>query len=255
MIYKALFSDVDGTLVTYDYNAVPTDAVAQAIGKASEKITVCVVTGRGYPFAEPILKKLGMHTGFAILNNGGHVLDIATKTTLYEQPITMSDAAAIIDVFTEAGIIFYIKQDLFSLGYKMREFKKGDSLKKAYMFFTEEIYTEEQMDLVATKLSSLSSISFSKGHHNDVTKYGCNIVHSSATKLHGIEIVMKKLGLTKEECIGVGDSYNDFPLLMACGLKVAMGNAVADLKAIADFVVPSVENDGMVALLEKYILH
>ena len=52
----------------------------------------------------------------------------------------------------------------------------------------------------------------------------------------------------------MGDGYNDFPLLMACGLKIAMGNAVPELKAIADFIAPSVEEDGVATVIEKFIL-
>lgn len=41
---------------------------------------------------------------------------------------------------------------------------------------------------------------------------------------------------------------------MASGLKVAMGNAVDDLKAIADYIAPSVNEDGIVDVIEKFIL-
>ena len=52
----------------------------------------------------------------------------------------------------------------------------------------------------------------------------------------------------------MGDGYNDFPLLMASGLKIAMGNAVPELKEIADFVAPTVEEDGVAVIIEKFIL-
>jgi hypothetical protein len=42
---------------------------------------------------------------------------------------------------------------------------------------------------------------------------------------------------------------------MACGLKVAMGNAVPELKAIADYIAPSVTDDGMATVIEKFILN
>ena len=56
------------------------------------------------------------------------------------------------------------------------------------------------------------------------------------------------------EIIGVGDGYNDFPLLMACGLKVAMGNATEDLKEIADYIAPTVDEDGVADVIEKFVL-
>lgn len=80
------------------------------------------------------------------------------------------------------------------------------------------------------------------------------ITHAEATKQHGVFEVAKLLGLQTHDMIGVGDGYNDFPLLLACGLKVAMGNAVPELKEIADYVAPTVENDGVVDIINKFIL-
>ena len=42
---------------------------------------------------------------------------------------------------------------------------------------------------------------------------------------------------------------------MACGLKVAMGNAIPELKEIADYVAPSVDDDGVADVIEKFILN
>ena len=79
------------------------------------------------------------------------------------------------------------------------------------------------------------------------------ITHAQATKQHGILEIAKILNIGTHEIIGVGDGNNDFPLLMACGLKIAMGNAVKDLKAIADYVAPKVEEDGLAHIINKFI--
>lgn len=55
--------------------------------------------------------------------------------------------------------------------------------------------------------------------------------------------------------MAVGDGYNDYPLLMAAGFKVAMGNAVPEVKAIADYIAPSVDEDGAADVIEKFILN
>jgi hydroxymethylpyrimidine pyrophosphatase-like HAD family hydrolase len=80
------------------------------------------------------------------------------------------------------------------------------------------------------------------------------ISNSLATKQHGIIEVARLLNISTKDIIGVGDGYNDFPLLLACGLKIAMGNANEELKKIADFVAPSVEEDGVATVIEKFIL-
>jgi HAD superfamily hydrolase (TIGR01484 family) len=122
------------------------------------------------------------------------------------------------------------------------------------MFFAYENYSSEHIDKALKQLSAFDNLTVYKSHHKKPGKYGLNITHINATKLHGIEMVLKKLGLKHDEVIGVGDSYNDFPLLMSCGLKIAMGNAVSDLKEIADYVAPSVQEDGVSDVIEKFVL-
>lgn len=90
--------------------------------------------------------------------------------------------------------------------------------------------------------------SWSKG------KVSLLISHTAATKQHAILKVAEILKIDTHEIIGVGDGYNDFPLLMACGLKIAMGNAVLELKEIADYIAPSVDEDGVAHIIEKFIL-
>lgn len=66
--------------------------------------------------------------------------------------------------------------------------------------------------------------------------------------------MIKTLGVKKKDIIAVGDGMNDLPLFKACGFKVAMGNANPELKALADYVAPNVEDDGIVDVIEKFIL-
>ncbi|MDO8461094.1 MAG: HAD-IIB family hydrolase [bacterium] len=252
--YKALMLDVDGTLIPYDYNAIPSDNVTKAVKKAQEKVVVCLVTGRHYSGLGNILKKLEITSGYLVMNNGAHVLNLSTKEILYDQPIDPYDAKAIISVLQEEKIPFHLKQDIYEFSYEEWPFKKGDSVKKAYIFFTHEGFSSKAIDAIFKKLSHLSNLTLYKTHHKHPDKFGFNISHIKATKLHGIYAVAKDLKVSKEKIIGVGDSYNDFPLLMACGLKVAMGNAVSELKEIADYIAPSVDDDGVADVIKKFVL-
>lgn len=53
----------------------------------------------------------------------------------------------------------------------------------------------------------------------------------------------------------IGDQNNDIELLKAGGVAVAMGNATDELKAYANYITDTVENDGFVKAVEKFILH
>jgi len=62
------------------------------------------------------------------------------------------------------------------------------------------------------------------------------------------------LGLKSDEVMAIGDNFNDLEMIQYAGIGVAMGNAPADLKPLADWVAPDVESDGAVSAMEKFIL-
>lgn len=257
MKYKALFLDVDGTLVPYVYDALPSDTVAKAVQKAQEKVTVCLVTGRSFGFIKPVLEKLDITSGYAVVNTGAVIVDLLDETVAQEQPILPSDIDLIFEVFHKENLSFYLKDAPLdrSRGIDITKYEQECAPKTTYMLFTDETHEEEKIDRVLEKLSESNTLNVHKTTHKDPTKFGVNITHVNATKLQGVQFLLDKLQLKREEVIGVGDSYNDFPLLMASGLKVAMGNAIDDLKQIADYVAPPVTEDGVAQVIERFILN
>lgn len=256
MQYKAIFFDVDGTLVPYEYNALPSDAVSRAVQKAQQHVTVCLVTGRSYGFVKPVLDKLNITSGYAVVNTGSVIVDLSNESVVHELPINKSDVATILTVLRDEQITVYLKDSPLdrSHGIDLHEYIHDSIPEYTYMFLTEEVYPEEKIDRVLQRLSHLNELNMHKTRHKDPQKYGINITHLNATKLHGVQFLLEKLNVTRDEVIGVGDSYNDFPLLMASGLKVAMGNAIEDLKEIADYIAPPVTEDGAVNVIEKFII-
>lgn len=255
MKYKALMLDVDGTIIPYEYDALPTQKVIDAIRKAREKgIIVCLVTGRALESTEHILKTLGLISGIVVTNGGGAVFDIATKKPLYLQPIEKKDSDRIIELLRSENIEFFVKKNMFDGANSRGPFTTKDTYEEAYMIFADEYYEHDKIVRVFNELTNNPNLTLHKTRHKDPQKYGLNVTHAKATKLHGIEIIMKHYGLKKDEIIGVGDGYNDFPLLMASGLKIAMGNAIDDLKEIADYIAPSVTEDGVADIINRYIL-
>lgn len=79
------------------------------------------------------------------------------------------------------------------------------------------------------------------------------ITHKEASKQHAVQVLARMLGVETHEMIGVGDARNDIPLLSICGLKIAMGNSDDKLKSIAHHIVPTVEDDGVVHVIERFI--
>jgi hydroxymethylpyrimidine pyrophosphatase-like HAD family hydrolase len=69
---------------------------------------------------------------------------------------------------------------------------------------------------------------------------------------------MEKLGehfnIKKEEMIAIGDGFNDLPMIEYAGLGVAMGNAPDSIKAKANYVTLSNDEDGIAQALDKFVI-
>ena len=61
------------------------------------------------------------------------------------------------------------------------------------------------------------------------------------------------LGIQREEIICIGDAGNDLDMIEYAGLGVAMGNAFEEVKAAADYITGSNEEDGVAQVIEKFV--
>ena len=79
-------------------------------------------------------------------------------------------------------------------------------------------------------------------------------VSAEASKGLALREIGRVCGIDKSEMIAVGDSYNDMSMLEYAGFSVAMDNAPDDIKAVCSHVTLSNNDDGVAAVIDKYIL-
>lgn len=79
-------------------------------------------------------------------------------------------------------------------------------------------------------------------------------VSIEASKGTALVEIGARFGIDRSEMIAVGDAYNDVPMLEYAGFSVAMGNAPDDIKAMCSFVTDTNDNDGVAAVIKKYML-
>lgn len=77
------------------------------------------------------------------------------------------------------------------------------------------------------------------------------IIQKAYTKAGAMKIVADRLGIPKEQSVAMGDSLNDYDMISAAGIGVAMGNAIPELKEIASFTTSSADEAGVAEALEK----
>ena len=77
----------------------------------------------------------------------------------------------------------------------------------------------------------------------------------SDTQLHAVLELAQQFGITPQEMIAVGDSYNDIEMIEMAGLGVAVNNARDEVKQAADYVTEnSHEADAVKEVIDKFIL-
>ena len=62
------------------------------------------------------------------------------------------------------------------------------------------------------------------------------------------------LGVDPKRVLAIGDSENDIPMMQAAGFAIAMGNATEHVKAVADWIAPTIEEDGAAVALRRWVL-
>ncbi len=245
--YKALMIDVDATLIPNREDGMPSQKVTNAINNASEKIHIGVATSRPQFMLSHIFSHLKL-SGPSIINGGSQIMDVSSGNILWEQSLLLEDYKKVRAILDKTKYAFYIHDQEKDFGNKDNYVPKNPLNVGCINL------TPDQADKLIDILSYIPTIAVHKVPDWVKNRFTVFISHAAATKQHGILEIAKILNIKTHDIIGIGDGYNDFPLLMACGLKVAMGNAVPELKEIADYIAPRVEEDGVADVIEKFVL-
>ena len=130
----------------------------------------------------------------------------------------------------------------------------GDSIYTDFSDFAEcslkmcvEIFDRDKAEELAQKLSECDCIRFSDGFWYKFTK-------KNVTKENAIKKIAEVCGFGTDSIIAFGDDYADIGMLQLCGTGVAMGNAIDEIKEIADIVIGSNDEDGIADFIENEIL-
>ena len=247
--YKAIVSDIDGTLTPIKIAASPSQKVIEAIQKLKKNnITFSLATGRPFHLIEKIVKDLNL-TSPMITDNGAVITD-NKGGVLWEAVLPYQEAGDILEICKQYGFT-RISTNNCNLD-NPTSIPSGDKVRKISIHDIFPKAADELIDKVGEKYKNIAisrAAAYKGEEYMDVY-----FSHAHATKQRAVLEYAQLLNMKPQEIIGVGDGYNDFPLLMACGLKVAMGNAVEDLKAIADYIAPTVDEDGLAHVIEKFLL-
>lgn len=268
---KLLALDLDGTL----FNAEKTisDANKLAIQKASAKgVKIVITTGRPLAAIGNVLEELGLTSDddYCITFNGGLVQrctgQILDKSSLsYEEVATvhqhLENLALPTDILSEGKVYSIPSKDgrhsQYHLANPLLQFIEINSLEdlpKNIVY--NKIVTVTDVDFLDQQLSLLPPSTFEAFESFKSRDIIFEVMPKGVHKAFGLQLLCSHLKIEAKEVMAMGDEANDFTMLEWAGLGVAMANAVAEAKQIAD-AVTSQTNDqsGVAEAIEKYILN
>lgn len=248
---RLILLDLDGTTVEPRRDALPSARVIDAVQRAQEAdIHVAVVTGRPLEFARPVFKALRLE-GPSVFNGGSELHDLSSGRRISRQTMTVEQVRNIVRRAMPFGFAVYTEDDQFST-----PLPSPDSINKPIAKVFIEAVANNKLAALLAELQNVAAIaphptkSWFEGDVLDV-----HITHELATKQHGVERLMKLLGVNAAHTMAIGDDYNDVPLFRAAGLSIAMGDAPNKVKELADEVTGTLANDGVATAIERFALH
>lgn len=267
-MYKLIAIDMDGTLLNNareislrTYNTIQ-DA-------KSAGIKIVLASGRPLEGLRPYLEYLGL-TGdddFVIAYNGSLVQRVGNSEVLHRTTLRGSDAkrlqkvATQLDLFihafsTEQGLITHqynqwteIESSLNCVPVCETDFEQiddNDHLIKIMM-----VAGETALDNAIAKLPAALRLDYTVVRS---APYFLEFLHLESNKGLGVAHLANILGIAAEQVMCIGDAENDHHMLKFAGLSVAMGNASPETKALADYIAPNNDQDGVAVAIEKHAL-
>lgn len=252
---KAVFFDIDGTLLSHNTNTVPSSALDAIRQLRARGILVFLATGRQKALLEQLPQLAELEYDGAVTLNGGYCYDSTGR--IFHSPICREDIAALLDYLDRAPIpCGFIGEEISYQNFHDHRVRTVHAAIHSPLLplgdlrrgLAEPVY---QVLLYLTPDEPMPSCM----PHCRTTRWntgGLDIIPAEGGKALGIQKVLEHYGIAREQTMAFGDGENDLDMFGAVGCAVAMGNAVPEAKAAADYVTLEVDRHGIAAALKHF---
>ncbi len=264
---KLLAVDMDGTCL--DSRSRMTGATLEALRSAADHgILVVPATGRALTCLPHRLAAASGLYRYVISSNGARVTDLDTGSSVFEADIPRETALSLLAELPRRGlgVTAHLDHQYLIQGRLLLQMGRiiyGQDAREARRVRNMTAFLQGQDHNV----EELQFFFFSSGARRRVeealTRYPqlsaafsglyVEIYSKSASKGTALAALARSRGLDQSEVACVGDGENDLSMFNAAGLRFAMGNAVDALKAQADLVLPSNDQDGVAAAVNHIL--
>ncbi|GHV90702.1 haloacid dehalogenase [Spirochaetia bacterium] len=251
LIPKALFLDIDGTIVYKRQGPFAEDI--EAIEQARQQgHKVFLNTGRAMANIPPELQNAAWVDG--IIAGGGAQVVLGGKT-IYSKWIAEDVLCAACGLYlnSDKWIVFEGETDLYNIGLnreytEMRIISSADDFRTKYAgaiiskITMGGYVTAEEEAVLGNAFDFFPQHGYSEG------------IIKGESKAKGMKVMLEALGIERKNSIAIGDSANDMEMIRYAGLGIAMGNGTDELKKIAGAITGDVEHGGVAQAIRRWML-
>lgn len=259
---KAIFFDVDGTLVSFQTHTMP-DSTRQALKALKKKgIKLFVATGRSPNFFAKVMEILDFEFDGYIMLNGQYCQ--VNDQVIHEAYLPIEAIKTLLPYLEQNKIsCMFIESDYEYMNYiseRVEEYHRqlGSTVPMIPVDDNGRVYENKTYQLCAYIPETEEAEFFAHMPGCKSVRWNpafADVIPGNGGKPAGIQKVLEHFGMSGEECMAFGDGGNDISMLQFAKVGVAMGNAAQDVKQVADFVTEDVDCDGIqVALLHYELL-
>ncbi len=252
---KAVFFDIDGTLVSFKSHTVPESARRAIACLREQGVKVFIATGR-------LMKHVAIVNDIEvdgyITVNGGYCITSAGEV-IFESAFPRATVERVIDLSEQYGFDLNVMthQDMYvsSMGERVKKIASMINIMPTVADVRAIAATQPVVQMcpyISRELEQeiMPLLPDCVGSRWIETFMDLNV--RGVDKSLGIQQVMNYYGLTMAEAMAFGDGGNDLPMVRDAAVGVAMGNACDELKAVADYITSSVDEDGVSRALEHF---
>ena len=274
MDIRLIAVDLDGTLLNSQKELTP--RTKEALTRAAEKgVHIVPATGRTFGGVPEIVRSLPF-VRYGICINGGSVWDAQIDGAIHTAEIPYERAEEIFDYVEQFHTMYdcyvdgwgksdrkffdhlldYVDEDVVKIIKATRspvdDFRGyirslGHDIQKIILFFRDLEVHDRMIEKIRADLPDMAV----------TAALPCNIElnNKDANKGAALRILCEHLGFGPEQAMAFGDGGNDQSMIETAGLGVVMANGVPELKAAADYITLSNDEDGVASAIEKFVLN
>lgn len=263
---KLIFLDIDGTIVSP--GQIPSGATVEAIRSArANGHKVFLSTGRREADVPEPVRSIGFDGG--IYSAGGRV--VVDGKEILNRPMSNDLLQQATDVLREWNLYFILESASgVYMGARGQTF--SNTIGRMIQLLRAELPIEDQKQIperdpvykiiflaeskvqveqVVGRLGAAATVVYSSSLFPGISSFTGEISNININKSTALTHICQHLGVDFRDCIAFGDSMNDVEILQAAGVGIAMGNADAYVKEIADQICESCEEDGIAKALAR----